>query len=142
MLPYRDSRLTQIALVVFFVVVIIYAYYESRGLLFGPKINLPTESQEVHEPFIRIKGKADRISSLSLNGKQIPVTEQGEFDEPYLLSPGLNRILLDATDKYGRSRQSVMQVVYTPADEPIAPTATTTVETNVTATSTATTTAQ
>ncbi len=138
MLPYRDSRLTQIALAVFFVVVVVYAYYESRGLLFGPKIHLPSEAQEVHEPFIRIKGKADRISSLSLNGKQIAVTEQGEFDEPYLLSPGLNRIILDATDKYGRSRQSVMQVLYTPTDEPATPAATTTIETNVNATSTAT----
>lgn len=137
MLPYRDSRLTQIALAVFFVIVLAYAYYEGRGLLFGPKINVPSEIQEVHDPFIRIKGQADRISSLALNGKPIPVTADGAFDEPYLLAPGVNRILLDATDKYGRSRQSVIQIVYTPTTTP-----TTTTEVDLVATSTATSTAE
>ena len=114
MLPYRDSRLTQIALAVFFVIIIGYAYYEGRGLLYGPRINVSSQIQEVHDPFVRVKGTADRIASLAMNGKQIKVTEAGAFDEPYLLAPGVNRILLDAKDKYGRSRQQVIQIVYTP----------------------------
>ncbi|MEK7601216.1 MAG: hypothetical protein AAB480_01640 [Patescibacteria group bacterium] len=114
MLPYRDSRITTIAIVVFFVLVLGYAYFEARGLLYGPRITVSSGTTEVHDPFIQIKGTADRISSLSMNGKQINVTEGGVFDEPYLLSPGLNRIVLDATDKYGRRRSQVVQIVYTP----------------------------
>ncbi len=115
MLPYRDSRLTKAAIGIFFVIVLGYAYFEARGILYGPKINVTSDIQEVHEPFVSIKGHADRIASLSMNGKPISVTEAGVFDEPYLLAPGLNRIVLDAADKYGRSRQKVIQIVYTPS---------------------------
>jgi hypothetical protein len=135
MLPYRDSRLTRIALIAFFIIVLGYAYYEGRGILFGPTIEVPSEIQQSSEPYVRIVGKAERIASLSMNGNEISVTESGQFDEPYLLAPGLNRVTLDATDKYGRSRQSVIQIVYTPADMP-APAA------ELIATSTATTTVQ
>src|SRR3990167_5254127 len=114
MLPYRDSRLTYIALGVFFLIVLGYAYYEARGLLFGPSITVSSSVTEVREPFIMIRGQADRISSLSMNGKTIPVTEDGAFEEPYLLSAGYNRIVLDASDKYGRTRRQAIEIVYTP----------------------------
>jgi len=112
MLPYRDSRLTQIALVIFFLLVIGYAYFEARGILFGPSITVTSNLTEVHDPFVLIKGQADRISSLSMNGKAISVTETGAFNEPYLLAPGDNRITLVASDKYGRSRSLTIQIVY------------------------------
>lgn len=117
MLPYRDSRLTYIALGVFFLIVLGYAYYEARGLLFGPSITVSSKITEVHEPFVTIKGQADRISSLSMNGKSIPVTENGAFEEPYILSPGYNRIVLDASDKYGRTRRQAIEIVYTPSSD-------------------------
>ncbi len=114
MLPYRDSRLTYIALGIFFLIVLGYAYYEARGLLYGPSITVTSSVTEVHDPFVTIKGQADRIAGLSMNGKTVPVTENGAFEEPYLLSIGYNRIVLDATDKYGRSRRQAIEIVYTP----------------------------
>ena len=114
MLPYRDSKITKIALVIFFVLVIGYAYFEAQGFLFGPAISVPSNVTEVHDPLVTIQGQASRISSLSMNGKQIAVTENGTFSEPYLLAEGDNRIVLDASDKYGRSRRQVIEIVYTP----------------------------
>ena len=114
MLPYRDSRITRIALIVFFLLIVGYAYFEARGVLYGPSIAVTPGVQEVTDPFISIQGKADRIAELSMNGRPISVTEDGAFNEPYLLSPGLNRIMLDATDSYGRTTQQIVQVVYTP----------------------------
>ena len=113
MLPYRDSRLTQIALGLFFILLLAYAYFEARGLLFGPSITVTSQISEVHDPFVIIKGHADRISSIAMNGKAIKVTEEGEFSEPYLLAPGYNRVTLDARDKYGRSRTQTIEIVYT-----------------------------
>jgi RecB family exonuclease len=115
MLPYRDSRLTYIALGVFFLIVLSYAYYEARGALFGPSISVTSEVTEVHDPFITIRGKADRIASLSMNGKEIPVTENGAFEEPYLLAEGYNHILLEAKDKYGRRSSQKIEIVYSPS---------------------------
>ncbi|MCR4325365.1 MAG: hypothetical protein NUV59_00980 [Patescibacteria group bacterium] len=116
MLPYRDSRLTYIVLAAFFVLLLGYAYFEARGLLFGPSITLASPAEEMHEPFIEITGRADRISSLSMNGKAVEVTEEGAFSEPYLLAEGYNRIVLEASDKYGRSRSKVLEIVYAPED--------------------------
>lgn len=114
MLPYHDSRITKIVLIVFFVLLVGYAYFEARGFLLGPSIRVGSDTTVVHDPLIRIKGTADRIASLSMNGKDIFVTEQGDFDQPYLLSEGVNRIILDAKDTYGRMTRQVVQVVYQP----------------------------
>lgn len=114
MLPYRDSRLTKIVLGIFFLLIIGYAYFEARGLLFGPSITVATDITEVHDPFITLQGQAARISALTMNGKAVEVTEDGAFSEPYLLSSGYNRIILDARDKYGRTSSQTIEIVYTP----------------------------
>ncbi len=118
MLPYRDSRFTLIALVVFFLIAGGYAFYEARGMLFGPTIDVPAGVSEVHDPYVVIQGQANRISSLSMNGQPITVSEDGVFSQPYLLAPGYNRIILDAKDQYGRSRQRVIEIVYTSTSSP------------------------
>ena len=114
MLPYSDNRLTRIALVAFFLLIIGYAYFEARALLWGPSITVPTNTTIVHERFIHIQGSADHIASISMNGKDIAVTEAGAFDEPYLLSPGYNRIILEAKDKYGNKTSKVVGITYVP----------------------------
>ncbi len=119
MLPYRDGRITSVALTLFFILILGYAYYEARGALYGPHIQVSDEVTEVSDPFIAIQGKADRIAELSMNGRPISVTEAGEFNEPYLLAPGLNRIMLDAKDRYGRTSQQIVRIVYNP--DPNAP---------------------
>ncbi len=113
MLPYRDSRFTRIILIGFFIVVLAYAYYEGRGLLAGPSIEVSGRVMQVSEPVVTIEGHAQRITSLTMNGKAIPVTEDGAFSEPYVLSPGYNRIVLDASDRYGKTAERVIEVVYT-----------------------------
>lgn len=122
MLPYRDSRLTKLAIGIFFIVVLGYAYFEARGIFYGPRIHVSAKTTEVNDPLITVQGQADRISSLSMNGKPITVTEDGAFSEPYLLAPGLNRIVLDARDKYGRESREIIEIVYTPlpADSSVA----------------------
>lgn len=121
MLPFRDSRLAKVVTAIFFIIVIGYAYYEVRGMLYGPRIALPSGTTEVSERFVTLKGTADRIATLKMNGKAITVSEDGSFAEPYLLAPGLNRVVFDAEDKYGRDTQEVLQIVYTPSGEPEEP---------------------
>lgn len=115
MLPYRDGRITKVILALFFVLVALYAYYEARGLLFGPSIEVSDKTAVSHDRFITVHGKAARIAQLTMNGKPVTVTEDGAFEEPYLLSDGYNRIVLRAQDGYGRTRESVIEVMYEPA---------------------------
>jgi hypothetical protein len=113
MLPYGTGWLSKIVLIAFFIVLAGYGYYELRGILYGPRIDVPSGVQEAYEPYILIQGHVEHISSLSMNGHPVSVTEDGYFEEPYLLSPGLNRILLDAEDTYGQKRQEVVHIFYT-----------------------------
>lgn len=115
MLPYRDSRITRIVLVVFFLLIAAYAYYEGRGLLYGPVIEVEDSSPvEVSDSFITIEGGTRRISALLLNGKSIPVTEDGDFSEGYVLAPGYNHITLSARDRWGKTTERVLEIIYTP----------------------------
>lgn len=111
MRAYRDSRLTKIALVVFFLFVIGYAYFEARGMLFGPRITIDTQQITAKDAYITIKGHADRIAFLLMNGREISVTESGAFSEPFVLSPGINRIIFEAKDKYGRLSEKIVEIV-------------------------------
>lgn len=115
MLPYRDSRITKIALIVFFILIAGYAYYEGRGLLYGPVLEIENRALEVTEPFVTIEGETRRISALFLNGAQIPVTEEGSFSEGYVLTPGYNRIMLSARDRWGTLTERAIEIVYTPS---------------------------
>ena len=146
MLPYRDSRLTLIGILVFFVIALGYGFFELRGMLYGPTLNVPQGQTTVHDSFITISGTASRISSLSMNGAPITVTEGGSFSEPYLLTPGLNRITLDAVDKYGHKKERVITIVYVPPAGSQQPAATSTPDvastTPVSTTSTASSTSQ
>ena len=118
MLPYRESRFTRIVLIIFFLFVLGYAYFEGRGLLYGPAISVENRVLEVDEPFITIEGTAHRIATLSMNGETIPVTENSAFSEPYLLAPGYNKIVLTASDRYNKATERVIEVVYTPTSTP------------------------
>lgn len=131
MLPYRDSRITILALIVFFVLVALYAYFEASDALFGPRIILGEAPTSVSSPFITLKGQAEHIAELRLNGTPIPVTEEGVFEEPYLLAEGFNRIVLEAKDQYGRETSQTLSIRYvplpgaTPTEEASASTSTT-----------------
>ena len=125
MLPYRETRISTVLLTIFFLIVLGYAYFEARALLFGPSISLPTTQIVVHDPLILVKGVAENIASLSMNGKQISVAENGAFEEPYVLYVGYNRISLSAVDKYGSEKNSMLEVIYEPlVIAPVTPTPT------------------
>src|SRR4051812_40596901 len=126
MFPHRDSKLTKIGLTIFFIIIVLYGIYEAQGLLFGPKIHVSTEKTVVHDPYVKIEGQAQRISSLSMNGKAIPVTENGQFSEPFLLAKGDNRVALQAKDTYGRTTSSYVDIMYVPDDFQVAKNSTTT----------------
>jgi hypothetical protein len=114
MLSYRDSRITRVLLVSFFVLLAGYAYYEIHGLVRGPVLQTTQELIETSEPLITIEGSTRRIANLLMNGNPIPVTEEGTFAERYVAAPGYNRLVLTASDRYGNAVERVVEIVYSP----------------------------
>jgi len=135
MLPYRDSRLTQIALGLFFVAVLAYAYFEVRGLLYGPHIIIDSSMTEVHDRYVVVSGHTDHIASLNVNGTAVSLTTEGSFEVPYLLAPGVNTVVFDARDSYGGTTSRTVQIVYIPDDTSTSTPTTTTATSTTPATS-------
>ena len=117
MLPYRNNKIAAIAILLFFLAVIGYAYFEARNILYGPQINIgsPDAPLSVHEALVHIRGQAANITELRMNGDPVSVTEAGAFDEALLLAVGYNKIVLTANDKFGRSTSRSLEILYSPA---------------------------
>lgn len=114
MLPYRHSPISQIALVIFFIIAIVYGVYQARGAVLGPQIIVDTSIAEVHDAYIMVRGSTAHIAELRVNGNPVAVSEEGAFAQPYLLAPGVNRIMFDARDKYGATKHRELDILYTP----------------------------
>lgn len=112
MLPYRDSRFIRILIGILLVLFVAYALYEGRGLFYGPTIDVPDATVTVYDATTIVRGHTERITELLLNGKTIPVTEEGDFAETLILAPGSNYLVLEARDARGRKTQKVVHVVF------------------------------
>ena len=114
MRPWKLVRI--VAGVIICVVVAGYAAFEARGIVAGPSliVTQPTPGATLVEPVVRLTGTVERISKITLNGQQIFVSEEGAFDEPLILAPGYNEILVEAWDRFDKKTSVMLPVVHTP----------------------------
>lgn len=96
-----------------------YALYESRNIINGPLLSLeePQNGFSTSNPSIEVTGKAQNISSISINDRKITVDESGRFKEKILLSLGYNVIKISVYDKFGREKERLMELVRTEQEE-------------------------
>lgn len=115
MLPYSNNRIAAILILVFFLAVAAYAYFEAQGILYGPRINVAVPKDaplSVDTELVHIRGAAENITELRMNDNPVFVTESGIFDEALLLASGYNRVVLTARDKFGRSTEKILEIIY------------------------------
>ncbi len=109
MAPERNPRtVIRIGAVVLLLSTIIgYAYLRSKEFLTGPQLTIlePKNGQTVAStsPEVLLKGKAENIAFLTVNGAQVFTDEYGDFGRKLLLPAGLAIITVEAQDKFGRS---------------------------------------
>ena len=99
---------------VFFLVVFAYGVYEGSAIIAGPKITLDSSEATVtqNDPLFTLSGTATRITTLLLNGRILPITEDGHFSDELLLAPGYNEISIVARDRTDREQTKTLRVVY------------------------------
>lgn len=93
----------------------LYAYYQARPLLAGPHLEIfePLNHSSTGTTSITILGKTERISTLTLNDREIFITEEGNFSEKLLLPLGYTIIEMTAKDRFNRSVTKTLQLVRT-----------------------------
>jgi hypothetical protein len=105
-------KLGSISLVV--LIVLGYSAFASHNFILGPEITLsePENGMTVATSSIKIVGIAHRIKDISLNGRPIIIDNEGNFSEEILLAPGYNVSLLQAQDKFNRTTEYKLELVY------------------------------
>jgi hypothetical protein len=106
-------------MIIFFLLIIIYAFFRSKDLIFGVQIRkveingLPAQNgATMISNILEITGIAKNAIDLTLDGREISVDQQGDFDETIALLPGYNIINIKAKDKFGNVDEKNYQLMY------------------------------
>lgn len=99
---------------IIFLVVITYILFNTRLLIKGPQIKDLSvyDGQIIENNLIEISGKAENISYISLNGRQIFINGNKEFREEILLSNKINPIHIFTKDKFEKTDEKKITLVY------------------------------
>ena len=96
-------------------IIVVYAFFRSLNYIHGPSIDIyqPINGSAIASTTVTIIGRADRVNTLSLNGKQIFIDESGNFKETIVVLPGINIITFSAQDQFGRTDNEQLELVGT-----------------------------
>lgn len=105
------------ALRIFFSIIVValivaYALFQARHLITGPIITLTDPLPAViSTSTITVRGRAENIVSLSLNGRPIFTTDEGTFEEAVTLVEGYTILTIEARDRYGNAERLEHNIV-------------------------------
>ncbi len=102
------------ALVIFFLFLVIYAFWGSHNLIFGIKIKNVNirDGAKIENSVIEVTGNAQNAINLTLNGREISINQAGDFNETIALLPGYNIINIIAKDKFGYVDEKNYKLIY------------------------------
>ena len=126
-------------IVLIFLAIIGYGLFQARNLLRGPEISIssPINGASYTTAIVMVAGMATNITHISLDDRPIFVDKLGNFSEKLLLAPGYNIIKLEAQDKFGRSKERLLELNYAPVTKiGTSATSTSTIGTSTVSTST------
>lgn len=95
-------------------IIVGYSYFAFSDYINGPDIIItyPENGSTITTSTVVLRGQALRIQDITINNRPILVDEQGNFKESVLLFHGYNAILIYAKDKFGRTTEYKMELVY------------------------------
>jgi hypothetical protein len=103
-----------IGIAIIVIIVLGYGLFTSHSFISGPKITIyePINGSTISTSSVEIKGTAQRIQDVTLNGRAIFIDDKGNFNETILLAPGYNVSLFFAKDKFNRTTEYKLELVY------------------------------
>lgn len=109
----KKLSLKALVIAVFFLAIGGYGYSKTKDLIIGPAIIIesPTNGATLEDQKVAVRGRADRINRLFLNGRQIFTDARGQFAEEILLAYGYNVVELRAEGKFGEQIKKTLELV-------------------------------
>jgi len=109
------KKIIKILLVsVLFLFIMIYAFFRSKDLILGVKIKNVNivDGAKVTNNILNVTGVAKNAVDLTLDGREISVDQQGNFNETIALLPGYNIVDIKARDKFGHTDERNYKLIY------------------------------
>jgi len=130
-------------LIPIFLFLIYYVYNEAKIFNQAPPLQLdsPQNYAKFKTPNVTISGITDPNASITVNGQEAVVQNDGRFSISLDIPRGLTKLTVTAKKRYGLVRSLIRYVTYTPVQGPSPPKETIYFNQAFTATSTTTTTA-
>ena len=102
------------SIILLFVVIVGYAVFRSRDLLFGIRLTITgvTDGMTVTDPVLELKGEAHHANEIRVDNQVIPLSETGTWHDSLILAEGYNVISIRVTDKFGRIITHEYRVYY------------------------------
>ena len=85
----------------------------SAAFIIGPTLTVssPRDGETLKKPVVLLRGTAERIAELTVNGRKIFTDEEGVFSDSLLLLPGYNIITVVAKDRFDREEKKTLHVI-------------------------------
>ena len=95
------------------IIIVGYSIFQAWKLISGPIITVytPQNGATYNQTLIEIDGRAKNVAYINLDDRKIFTDKDGDFSEKILLSPGLNTVVLSATDKFGAKTEKKLELV-------------------------------
>jgi hypothetical protein len=92
--------------------IFIYFGFKIFNLIYGPIIRIysPTSGEIIYTDTFILKGNIQNAKNIYINGREIDINKDGDFDEELISKYPYTLIVINVTDKYGKSREKVMNI--------------------------------
>jgi hypothetical protein len=98
-----------ISFTILFFVIGTFAFLKMEFIWKG--VEVKAEIQKDETSLAKIKGNAKNATYITLNGREIFIDKNGEFEEFVAILPGFSVIKIDAKDKFGNSDEKKFEIV-------------------------------
>ncbi len=100
-------QLAVVAIITSFIVLFFtYLFLQYKAYTNPPNliVEKPAEGEILLGDKITVAGKTDSHAVISVNNQKIAVSQNGEFTTTLSLPPGINTILIESTNKFGKKK--------------------------------------
>lgn len=100
------------AFIALLLIIFIYFIFKIFNFIYGPIITIysPKPGEIVKSDTFNVVGNVKNARNIYLNGKEITIDENGDFKEEIISKYPYTLIVINATDKYEKTREKTFDV--------------------------------
>jgi len=103
---FTPQTIAAVTVLSFLILFFGYLFLQYRSIISPPnlKVDIPAEGEILSSEKVEVKGTSDSDAVVEVNSQKIASSDNGEFSTTLSLSPGINKIVIESTSKYGKKK--------------------------------------